>query len=71
MNTDSEHPAPDCEKCRISKESSLKTNYTPTNCESEYSNIQVCMAANKGNIADCKIEWAKFKVCYDKIKQKH
>jgi hypothetical protein len=56
-----------CEKCKPDKpelHEGVITNSTGERCREQYTAIQACMKAHRGNISSCIDVWDSFKSCH-------
>lgn len=63
-------PNPMCEKCKQDRPNDTQSAVQQTGCEALYTKVDVCMKENRGTISLCKEEWAEFRSCVDKKKNK-
>jgi len=55
---------PACEKCKPDKPEAHEQLTRDTGCEVQYKAVSECMEKHRGNITNCKEQWATFKTCF-------
>ena len=57
-----------CEKCKPDKPETHGQVVDNTGCTNAYESVKRCMVKYKGNVGDCKSEWAAFRKCFSEKK---
>eukprot|EP00636_Phaeomonas_parva_P010366 CAMPEP_0118886848 /NCGR_PEP_ID=MMETSP1163-20130328/24785_1 /TAXON_ID=124430 /ORGANISM="Phaeomonas parva, Strain CCMP2877" /LENGTH=69 /DNA_ID=CAMNT_0006825167 /DNA_START=245 /DNA_END=454 /DNA_ORIENTATION=+ len=60
----------DCVECREAAEKTERGEHGDASgfvkgCASQYAEVERCMKAHNGNVADCNAEWTAFRRCFD------
>ena len=58
-----------CIKCQEDKAKNAASPHQEAQCADQYAAVEKCMASHKGNISDCRTEWAAFRQCHNTTKK--
>jgi hypothetical protein len=61
---------PNCEKCKPDRPETHEQVVQDSGCKSSYQSVNECMKIHNGNVSDCNEEWASFRACFAKEKEK-